>query len=116
ETLLPAAKQNGVVLQVSSNALQVEFKIKRSDKVAAPYPFIYIVAHMNQQLLYRAKANITKNVIASSVIPTDNFPPGIMQITLFTPDEKPIAERIVFINQFNSSFITDLNVPLKDVG
>jgi hypothetical protein len=116
ETLLPAAKQNGIVLEVNSNFKQVEFKVKRADGSAPLYPFVYVVAQMNQQLLYRAKANMLKNSVASSLIPTDNFPTGIVQITLFTPDEKPIAERIVFVNQFTGSFITDINTALKDMG
>ena len=116
ETFLPAAKQNGVVLEVNTYSSQVEFKIKRAANSTPMYPYIYVVAQMNQQLLYRAKANVTKNTFASSIIPLENFPAGIMQLTLFTPDEKPIAERIVFVNQFGYTFITDLNAALKDVG
>ena len=116
ETLLPAAKKNGVVLEVYSNALQIEFNVKRAANNPPPYPFIYIVAQMNQQLLYRAKVNTTKNISVSSIIPVENFPSGIVQITLFTPDEKPIAERLVFVNPFGNTFITDLNAALKDMG
>ncbi len=112
ETLLPIAKQNGIVLEVNSNVNQIEFKIKRSAN-ASPYPYVYVVAQMNQQLLYRAKANMIKNASVSSIIPIETFPAGIVQLTLFTPDEKPIAERIVFINQSGYSFITDLNAVLK---
>lgn len=116
ETLLPVAKQNGVVLEVNNNSNQIEFKIKCSVNNPLPYPFVYVVAQMNQQLLYRAKANLGKTIIASSIIPLDNLPAGIVQVTLFTPDEKPIAERITFVNQSVSYFITDLNAALKDLG
>ena len=116
ETLLPVAKQNGVVLEVNNNSNQIEFKIKRSANGPLPYPFVYVVALMNQQLLYRAKANLGKTISVSGIIPLDSLPAGIVQVTLFTPDEKPIAERITFINQSASSFITDLNAALKDLG
>src|SRR5206468_9768801 len=80
ETLLPAAKKNGVVLEVNNNSIQIEFKIKRSANNIAPYPYAYIVAQMNEQLLYRAKVNMLKNASVSSIIPTENFPAGIVQI------------------------------------
>ncbi len=116
ETLLPAAKQNGVVIEVNNNSNQIEFTIRRPAKAAMPYPFIYVIAQINQQLLYRAKVNLAKSETASGVISLENLPPGIVQITVFTPDEKPVAERITFINQPVSSFITDLNTALKDMG
>ncbi|HUS03451.1 MAG TPA: hypothetical protein VMY77_17045, partial [Chitinophagaceae bacterium] len=109
ETPLPVAKQNGIVMEVNNTSFHIEFKVKRPANVPAPYPFVYIVAQMNQQLLYRAKANLTKTDIASAIIPIENLPAGIVQVTIFTPDEKPVAERITFINKSNSFFITDLN-------
>ena len=116
ETPLPAAKSNGVTLEVEVNPSNIEFKIRRPAGSAPPYPTVYVVAHMNQQLLYRARANLEKNPLATSTIPTENFPAGIIQVTLFSPDEKPLAERIVFVNQFNHTFITDVNIALKDLN
>ena len=114
ETPLPVAKSNGIVLEVNNTLNQIEFKVKRSADAPIPYPFVYIVAQMDQQLLYRAKANLSKNSIASAGIPIETLPAGIVQVTIFTPEEKPVAERIVFINKSASSFITDLNSALKD--
>ncbi len=114
ETLLPSAKPNGIVLEVNNVVAQIQFKIKRAAG-AAPYPFVYVVAHMNQQLLYKARANVSKTISLEGILPIENLPAGIVQLTLFTPDEKSIAERIVFINQANSIFITDLNAALKDM-
>ena len=116
ETVLPAAKQDGIVLEVTNNATQIEFKLRRSENRVPPYPFVYVVAQMNQQLLYRAKANIGKIAAPSGAIPIDNLPAGIVQVTIFTPDEKPIAERITFINHSSFYFITDLNMALQDAG
>ena len=116
ETLLPAAKQTGVVLEINNIANQIEFKVKRPADGPLPYPYLFVVAQMNQQLIYRARINLAKTNVASSVIPIDEVPSGIVQVTLFTPDERPIAERITFVNQSSSSFITDLNAALKDMG
>jgi hypothetical protein len=116
ETLLPVAKQNGIVIEVSNNLLQIEFKIKRAANSPLLYPFVYVVAQMNQQLLYKAKANLTKLISVSGIIPSESLPSGIVQVTILTPDETPIAERITFINPSASSFITDLNTALNDMG
>ncbi len=113
ETLLPVAKEKGVVLVVNNNALQIEYKIKRSESGAVNYPFVFVVAQMNNHLLYRAKVNLTKTTIASGIIPSDFFPAGIVQVTVFSPDDKPIAERITFINSSSSSFNTEVNAILK---
>ncbi len=116
EILLPVAKENGVVLEVNNNALQIEYKIKRSESGAIIYPFVFVVAQMNNQMLYRAKVNLAKTPIASGIIPSDIFPAGIVQVTVFSPDEKPIAERITFINPSSSTFNTDVVAVLKSTG
>jgi hypothetical protein len=116
ETLLPTVKQTGVVLEINTIENQIEFKVKRPADGPLPYPYLFVVAQMNQQLIYRARINLSKTNIASSVIPVDEVPAGIVQVTLFTPDEKPIAERITFVNPATATFITDLNSALKDMG
>ncbi len=115
ETFLPAAKENGIVLETDYLENQIQIKIKRPVEEAA-YPFVYVVAQMNQQELYRAKANTGKNAITTAVIPTENFPAGIVQVTVFTPAEKPIAERIVFVNIADHFFLTNLDATLNDAG
>ena len=115
ESSLPLAKSTGIVLEINKYPEDIEFNIKRN-AYASPYPFVNVVAQMNQQLLFKAKANIGKTASVTARIPIINLPPGIIQITVFTPDMKPVAERIVFSNLTDYSFITDLNVPVKDLG
>ncbi len=115
ETPLAPAKQNGIVLEAGHHGGQIQFKIKRSANVPE-YPFVYVVAQMNQQLLYSAKASINKTQSAKGIIPTENSPAGIVQITVFSPDEKPLAERIIFANLIDYSFTTDLIRSIADTG
>jgi len=112
-TPLPIAKQKGLVLEVNNLGKKIQFSIKRTPNMEASYTRVYVIAQMHQQLLYRAKANISNNLITSGSIPVDELPTGIVQITLFTEDEKPLAERIVLVNGQDYYFITDLNAPLK---
>jgi hypothetical protein len=115
EKNLPSFKPNGIVLETEIIENKVVFKIKHAP-VPAPWPFVYVAAQINQQLIYKGKANIAGNEITSSIIPIENVPAGIMQVTVFTPDEKPIAERIVFVNLADCSFETRLNSSLTDKG
>lgn len=116
QTNLPAAKKTGVVLQTINTPGGILFTVKRPEDAAAQFPAIYVVAQMQQQLLYRAKASLAKGSSVSGAIPIKNVPAGIVQVTVFTENEKPLAERIVFVNQQDYYFITDLNNPLKGVG
>ena len=113
QTNMPVVKKSGIVLETKKLPNGITFAIKRTDEAARDIPAVYIVAQMQQQLLYRAKASLQKSPVISGLIPLQNIPAGIVQVTVFTEDEKPLAERIVFVNTPDYYFITDLNVPLK---
>jgi len=115
ETNLAPVKQNGIVLEAGHEGGQILFKIKRSANVPE-YPFVHVVAQMNNQLLYTAKAYIDKTQSAKGIIPVENSPAGIVHITVFSPDEKPLAERIIFANLIDYSFTTDLVRSIADTG
>jgi hypothetical protein len=114
EKLLPPAKQNGIVLEVNNVENQIEFEIRHSSGMS-DYQFVYVVAQMQQQPIYKAKVKIDKPPSAIGFIPTINLPSGIMQITVFTPDDKPLSERIVFANSSDYSFETGVNALVKDM-
>ncbi|MET0300566.1 MAG: hypothetical protein ABW036_12420, partial [Flavitalea sp.] len=115
-TNLPAAKKSGVVLETRKLPQGITFGVKAPQATAQQLKNVYIVAQMQQQLLYRAKASLEKNPVVSGMIPIQNVPAGIVQITVFSEDEKPLAERIVFVNTPDYYFITDLNAPLKSTA
>ena len=113
ETSLPTAKVKAVTLEVNNIGKRIQFTVQRPPNTESLFGRIYVIAQMHQQLLYRAKANLTATPFTSGGIPVDGLPTGIVQITVFTEDEKPIAERIILVNQQEHYFITDLNAPLK---
>ena len=107
ESNLPAARKDGVVLQVEQSSKGIQFKVQRSASFSSGS--FYVVAQMQQQLLYRARTNLSQKTMIQGIIPVDNFPSGIVQVTAFNEDGKPLAERIVFVNKQDYYFITDLN-------
>ena len=115
ESLLPIPRKSGVVLEVHTTQQGIQFTVKRSAQPLVNGA-IYVVAQMQQQLLYRAKANLAVKTSIEGIIPVENFPSGIVQLTVFTEDGSPLAERIVFMNRQDYYFITDLNAAVKDLG
>ncbi|MBL7700286.1 MAG: hypothetical protein JNK79_19125 [Chitinophagaceae bacterium] len=111
-TPLPDARKNGFALTVTQDASGVRFMISRPEG-ESPYPTVTIVGQIQQQMVYMANANVSKGPTVGGVIPIENLPAGILQLTIFSPDKKPLAERIVFVNKQDYYFITDLNGPLK---
>lgn len=113
QTPLPAAKKEGYVLMVTQDASTIKFLISRPEGEVAADAAVTVVGQMQQQLVYMAKANISKGPTVRGSIPVENIPAGILQISVFSADKKPLAERIVFVNKQDYYFITDLNSPLK---
>ena len=114
ETKLPLAKKEGIILEANVQPQGIRFSVKRSAALIAE-PF-QLIAQMQQQLLYKAKVNLSAKPEVSGVLPTENLISGIVQLTLFSNDGKPLAERIVFVNRQDYYFITDLNPVIKNLG
>jgi len=113
QTPLPTIRNDGIVFMATQSAAGIHFTLSRPDEQVKPNAFVYVVAQMQQQLVYMATANISKSKVINANIPTENIPAGIVQITVFSEDKKPLAERLVFVNKQDYYFITDLNAPLK---
>ena len=112
-TELPKVATNGIVLQVQQDTGNIRYAITRSGPDQLPGTTVTIVAQMQQQMVYMARANLSEKKSISSSIPLSGLPAGIVQITVITSDNKPIAERLIYVNKQDYYFITDLNLPLK---
>jgi len=115
ETILPDAKKEGVVLSVKGVDNTISFTLTRPDSVTGDFTTYYVVAQMQQQLLYSATVNMSKKATVTAPIPTDSLPDGIIQVTVFNAAQIPVAERIVFINHGNYYFQTDLHAIEKNI-
>src|SRR5882757_983644 len=97
-TPLPSAKKSGATLQVQPHASKSLVVIKRSEPAGDNLQSLFVVAHMNQSVVYKAAVNLTARNSAIAEIPTDTLPTGVLQVTLFDANWAPLAERVVFIN------------------
>ena len=110
---LPKAAETGITLQaVTSNPQVLNFKIVANDTFFRQNQgkSIYILAQNGGRVYYAAQSKLQTQVTAAK-IPTDKFPSGIIQMSLFSSAGEPISERLVFVlhkNTMNLSLKTDL--------
>ena len=115
ETPLPAAKKEGVVLAASFPENKLHFTLTRPDSAAPAFTKFTVVVQMQQRLMYSALINMAKKTTVTAPIVTDSMPDGVLQITVFNAAMVPVAERLVFVNNNNYSFITDLHLVEKNI-
>jgi hypothetical protein len=109
---LPSVKAQGISLQVADTKDGKKFLLQRSENINEEGKMLRIVAYMNQQLVYMAKINLTDNTLTSGIIPTKQLPSGILTITVFDKNFKPVSERVCFVNNHDYEFDGDAWIPV----
>ncbi|ATL48124.1 hypothetical protein COR50_13665 [Chitinophaga caeni] len=104
---LPAAKDNGIAMQVFSRADRVFYLTNLSPNADLTENYM-IVAKFKNTIIYRAMLNANEGRI-SGFIPTKELPSGILQLTIFNKLKQPLAERLVFL-QKNDGMLMFLDV------
>ena len=115
-TTLPATKPKGITFQLKDEPTGKRFTIQRSEDATDAQKILVMVATMNQHLVFSAKINLTAKTVTSALLPVDELPTGILQITLFDQNNKPLAERISFVNNHDYEFDADAYVPQKSTA
>ncbi len=110
-TSLPAAKADGIVLTVTDDEVGKKFTVERTDNASDGNKSLMVVGIIGQQMAYQAKINLTNKNTVSSTIPTNDLPTGILQITVFDKNMKPVAERITFVNNHDYEMDADAWLP-----
>jgi hypothetical protein len=113
-TELPPVKTSGVVLRVMISGQKLIFSVARAVESEANQQVI-VIAHMNQQMIYKAIVTLKDVTMSGGSIPTQQLPTGILQITLFDVNQTPLAERVCFINNENYSFDGSINMSAKSL-
>lgn len=104
-TVLPQPKTAGVVLGAIGSTGSVVYTVKRTEEGSDAFKQLIVEAHMDQQLVYRAKMKLDENPSNSGRVPVDQLPSGILQLTVFNANWQPLAERVIFVN--NNDYIFD---------
>jgi hypothetical protein len=111
--VLPAQQKEGIALHVIPTASHIGFTITRSN--TENFKQAHVVAQMYNQVAYRATINFSDKE-AGAAIPVKSLVSGILQLTVFDADWRPVAERIIFINKKDYQFTASVNVLNKNLN
>lgn len=114
ETLLPNARTNAATLSVDQTNGKLRYTIQIPPGASADMKEFVVIGQMNQETVYAASISMRSKTTVTVPLPVDSLPDGVLQVTLFTLDELPIAERVAYINNNNQYFITDLHLVEKN--
>lgn len=114
-TPLPDVKDNGVAFSVSAADSSLSYTVRRTPDAPDAFKELTVFAQMHNRMAYMAKIKLQKNETVTAPIRTADMPDGILQLTVFNADMVPVAERIVFVNNAQYSFPTDLHLVEKNV-
>ncbi|HAN39943.1 MAG TPA: hypothetical protein DCQ29_13655 [Chitinophagaceae bacterium] len=112
---VPSALPQGISIRVNNTYDKKNFIVARSENLPDAQKIVHLVATFNYQMIYRARIDLTKNTTTSGSIPTADLPTGIIVLTLFDNNWKPIAERITYVNNDNYGVDAQLNVAVQSL-
>jgi len=115
-TGLPQVKAIGAVIRALPGSQKVLFSVARSSDGGPEFKHLTIIAHMHQHLVYKAKINLEENFMSGGTIPTGQLPSGVLQLTVFTSDMVPVAERVVFVNNHDFLFQPEIGLAAKSLA
>lgn len=105
---LPTVQEKGTNILVSLQEKSRTFTIHSSGG-AVENKLYTVVGTMYQQPVFKFQKNIQQGKI-QGLISTEELPTGILTITAFDENMKPVAERITFINNEESVYNSELEV------
>lgn len=93
---LPLAQKSGYAVSINNlDTSKVVLKIMASPDLVNGEE-LKVVAQQGGNILYVSKAKMDKQVLIANIL-KKNLSPGIIQFTLFSGNNLPIAERLIFI-------------------
>jgi len=101
---LPRVQQKGYIVTVNNNTENVIAKVLLSSDLIGSGE-LKLVAQHNGNVYFISKASSQKQIITTS-IPKKDLPLGIIQLTLFSAQNVPVAERLVFVNNVKDRITT----------
>ncbi|WP_199136121.1 carboxypeptidase-like regulatory domain-containing protein [Pedobacter sp. ASV12] len=96
-TVLPKAASSGYVMAVNNiDTGKMAIKVMMTEDLVNKGE-LKLVAQHNGNVYFTTKLPTARQLVSVSA-PKAEFPSGIVQLTLFTPDNQPVCERLAFVN------------------
>ena len=112
-TALPDIKQNGITMQIGLQGNKRILAINCTPEVAKTIGNIHILGTMYQNTVFKIDENTEKGQVQKT-IPVQSLPSGILTITVFDSQWKPLTERITYVN--NKEYLFQPQMEVKQWG
>ncbi|MDQ6761084.1 MAG: hypothetical protein M3015_00480 [Bacteroidota bacterium] len=106
---LPEIKPGGVAISILISGKNRILNVTATPEVAASLGSIHVIGTMYQHQVFQI-AKEFKDGAVNGVVPTQGLPSGVLTITTFDNQWKPIAERITYINNGEFLFHPEMEV------
>jgi hypothetical protein len=107
---LPTARTQGITMQVALEPGKRILYLNGSKELPENDKILHVVGTINQQMAFKTDALLSPGGSVKKVVPIDNFPSGIMTVTVFDQNWKALAERVTFINNHEYTFQPTMEV------
>ncbi len=109
-TELPLVKESGIVLQLGRMDDKVVFTLARSSGVAENLQQGSVIGTFQHNMVFKTPFDLTANNSLKRTVPVSMLPSGILTVSVLDKNNIPVAERIIFINNGEYAFPTELTV------
>ncbi|MGZ3859273.1 MAG: hypothetical protein ACXVMS_07065 [Flavisolibacter sp.] len=109
-TTPPPVKASGISMQVVVSGSKRYINLVSSQNLPDHLKQVHIIGTIAQGEAFKTDVSFTPGNSTRRIIPTENFPSGILTITMFDADWNAISERITFINNHDFSFQPQMEV------
>lgn len=109
---LPDVKEAGIALQITLKDNERVMQVSFSENTVKEIGHVHIIGTMFQKTVFKLYDSIDGASI-KKIIPIDSLPQGILTITVFDQQWKPLAERITFVKKKNAFFETKFEIKQK---
>ena len=113
---LPIGAKYGASIDVEPTRAKTIFFVYRTKNAPVNFKSVYVIANIHQHEVYKSTINLSERLSAVGEIPTKELPSGVLQITLFDANYNPIAERVVFVNNYQFLFTPEVRITQKGLN
>lgn len=114
-TPLPLIQNDGVVLHMTIAQSRRNFSVTASPNSVATIRMIHILGTMYQQKIFNLDEELQDGTVEGT-LPTESLPSGVLTITVFDNQWKPLAERITYINNEEYFFHPEISIDNKGLA
>lgn len=112
--LLPDVAAAGINLKIEDEKRGKRFQLSRGMKNREQFESIWLVAQINNQVVYENEIRFENYPSIIGHLVTENLPSGILHFTVFNKDRVLLAERLTFVD--NREYESNLAITLLKVN